>query len=256
MTLEAIKANELKALPWNEVQKMHRTLNLRQGPDGGKRADYERRILTYFTRRDELLNKESTGVTCATCQFAKHLDGNRYCCGLTDAVTRGHWEATTDCLEAIGETEAETAVAEAEAPIASTKNSPGVEVEPVAKAIEIQAQEPKPIVKIPIPIAVSHAKASEGFMAAMVKESERDREFHDILYLSQCEMEAQLAIEATEVGSKEEAIAYRCLRAIERSIELGSFYTSPVINPYSENSFLGYDSDQLLMSEKGLKVVN
>ncbi|TAG98750.1 MAG: hypothetical protein EAZ18_00295 [Oscillatoriales cyanobacterium] len=140
MTLKAIEANELKALPWNEIQKMHRTLKLRQGPDGGKRADYERRILTYFTRRDELLNQEPTGVTCATCQFAKHLDGDRYCCGLTDAVTRGHWEAKTDCLEAIAEvgteTETETVIApvvtkaETEAPIVPEEIPNATELQP------------------------------------------------------------------------------------------------------------------------------
>jgi hypothetical protein len=141
MTLKAIEANELKALPWNEIQKMHRTLKLRQGSGGGKRADYERRILTYFTRRNELLWQEPTGVTCAICPLAKHLDGNRYCC-VTNTVTRGHWEATTDCLEAIAESESETAVAEAEAPIASTKNPPSIEVESAIEPIEIQAQEP------------------------------------------------------------------------------------------------------------------
>jgi hypothetical protein len=127
MTLLTIEANELKALPWNEVQKIHRTLKLRQGPDGGKRADYERRILTYFTRRDQLLNQEPTGVTCATCQFAKLLDGDRYCCGLTDAVTRGHWEATVYCEEQLAKQEevaevaiAPTATEEVKAPAAVT----------------------------------------------------------------------------------------------------------------------------------------
>ncbi|MDF0553119.1 hypothetical protein [Kamptonema sp. UHCC 0994] len=43
-------------------------------------------------------------VNCATCPFARHLDGNRYIC--TDSATandvvRGHWEVGTDCYEKI-----------------------------------------------------------------------------------------------------------------------------------------------------------
>lgn len=43
-------------------------------------------------------------LTCATCSFARHLDGDRYVCSAThnhhSPVTRGHWEATADCNSA------------------------------------------------------------------------------------------------------------------------------------------------------------
>ena len=45
--------------------------------------------------------------TCATCPFARHLDGNRYVCSAThnhhNPVTRGHWQSTADCEQAIEE---------------------------------------------------------------------------------------------------------------------------------------------------------
>lgn len=48
-------------------------------------------------------------LTCKTCPFARHLDGDRYVCSAThnhhNPVTRGHWEATADCELAIQEEE-------------------------------------------------------------------------------------------------------------------------------------------------------
>jgi hypothetical protein len=177
MTLEAIEANELKALPWNEVQKLHRVLKLRQGPDGGKRADYERRILTYFTRRDELLNQEPTGVTCATCQFAKHLDGDRYYCGLTEAVTRGHWEFSTDCLEAIAKAESEATGTEAE-PVLAVENSPGVNRTPSVEIATTDIAQPDSqsealISSVPNPVFLPYffKKPMMEYVAFIEKES-------------------------------------------------------------------------------------
>src|SRR4028118_2430173 len=60
--------------------------------------------------------------TCADCPFARHIDGDRYCCQVSQTasdVKRGHWEATVSCYEALGKAEAEK-VAEVEAPIAKT----------------------------------------------------------------------------------------------------------------------------------------
>lgn len=65
--------------------------------------------------------------TCAECPFARHIDGNRYCCQVSQTasdVKRGHWEATISCHEAIAKAEAEaeqtpeTVTTEVEAPIA------------------------------------------------------------------------------------------------------------------------------------------
>ncbi|MEG4521046.1 MULTISPECIES: hypothetical protein [unclassified Microcoleus] len=59
--------------------------------------------------------------TCAECPFARHIDGNRYCCQVSQTasdVKRGHWEATISCYEALAAAEAEKLAAETEAPIA------------------------------------------------------------------------------------------------------------------------------------------
>lgn len=43
--------------------------------------------------------------TCATCPFARQIDGNKYTCTAEhnhhNSVVRGHWQATRDCEEAI-----------------------------------------------------------------------------------------------------------------------------------------------------------
>jgi hypothetical protein len=45
--------------------------------------------------------------TCATCPFARHLDGDRYVCSAEhnqhSQVVRGHWETTTDCESALAQ---------------------------------------------------------------------------------------------------------------------------------------------------------
>lgn len=61
--------------------------------------------------------------TCAQCPFARHIDGNRYCCAVSQTasdVKRGHWEATISCYEALAKAEAEKAAAEVEMAIAQT----------------------------------------------------------------------------------------------------------------------------------------
>ncbi len=67
--------------------------------------------------------------TCSQCPFARHIDGNRYCCQVSQTasdVKRGHWEATVSCFEALAAAEAEKeaalaeTAAEVEAPIAHT----------------------------------------------------------------------------------------------------------------------------------------
>lgn len=48
--------------------------------------------------------------TCAECPFARHIDGNRYCCAVSQTasdVKRGHWEATISCFEALAAAAAE-----------------------------------------------------------------------------------------------------------------------------------------------------
>ena len=65
--------------------------------------------------------------TCSQCPFARHIDGNRYCCQVSQTasdVKRGHWEATVSCFEALAKAEAEKVAEPAaevvEAPIAQT----------------------------------------------------------------------------------------------------------------------------------------
>lgn len=51
-----------------------------------------------------------TALTCALCPFARHLDGNRYVCQVSETaadVVRGHWESKASCHEAIAQAAAE-----------------------------------------------------------------------------------------------------------------------------------------------------
>ncbi|MEG4258200.1 hypothetical protein, partial [Microcoleus sp. Pol8_C2] len=85
--------------------------------------------------------------TCAQCPFARHIDGNRYCCQVSQTasdVKRGHWEATVSCYEALAAAEAEKeatlATTEPEAPIAPapTETAPA----PVATPATLPAPTP------------------------------------------------------------------------------------------------------------------
>ncbi|MEG3929466.1 hypothetical protein [Microcoleus sp. T3_D1] len=309
----------LDQLTWNEIQKIHASLGLKATATTRTRRDYQRRIVDAQPQPVVEAEQTASALTCATCPLARLIDGNRYCCGLTDTVVRGNWEAKSDCYDAVasqvetGTTEpaAEVApqetVTETESPIAQTEETPAAPA-PIAHQ-EITATQPElhqvtaqPALKtfnhpfryradifngqhsfssatyglcecdrcVPVAqttitepvtpgtvatttddappnrgdngrgrveastalqaatmIVLPHAtkpKADNNFMTAFTKESEGDRKFNDLAYLSQLEMDAQLAIERTVIGSEEEAIAYAHLRKIEQDIE---FYNRP-----------------------------
>ncbi|MEG4004922.1 hypothetical protein QUA41_27775 [Microcoleus sp. Pol11C1] len=77
-------------------------------------------------------------MTCADCPFARHIDGNRYCCSVSQTasdVKRGHWLATISCVEALAKAEAEKVepvaeVAEVEAPIAQADTTEQTSIAP------------------------------------------------------------------------------------------------------------------------------
>ena len=74
-------------------------------------------------------------TTCAECPFARHIDGNRYCC--TESATaqdtvRGHWEPRTDCLSLLESIAPELIEVEL------------IEVEPIAPQRETPAPAPAP----------------------------------------------------------------------------------------------------------------
>jgi hypothetical protein len=80
-------------------------------------------------------------MTCADCPFARHIDGNRYCCSVSQTasdVKRGHWLATISCVEALAKAEAEkvepVAEVEIEAPIAQADTTNTTEQTSIAPA--------------------------------------------------------------------------------------------------------------------------
>jgi hypothetical protein len=88
--------------------------------------------------------------TCAQCPFARHIDGNRYCCQVSQTasdVKRGHWEATVSCFEALAKAEAEQTpepVAEVEMAIAQTPTTPTTATAPVPAQAPATAATPAP----------------------------------------------------------------------------------------------------------------
>lgn len=88
--------------------------------------------------------------TCAECPFARHIDGNRYCCQVSQTasdVKRGHWEATISCFEALAQAKAE-----------AEKVAEVVEV-PIAQApAQTETPAPTTLTSAPSkPAAASHA---------------------------------------------------------------------------------------------------
>lgn len=231
----------LDQLTWNEVQKIHASLGLKATAATRTRRDYQKRIVAAMPQPIVEPEQVATPLTCATCPLARHIDGDRYCCGLTDAVVRGHWEAKTDCYDAVAdqvETETTEPAAEVapqetatktESPIAQPEQTPAAEITdtttddaPPNRGDNGRGRVTALTLLPEATIALPHAtkpKADDNFMTAFTKESESDRKFNDLAYLSQLEMEAQLAIERTVIGSEDEAIAYRHLRSIEEDIK-------------------------------------
>ncbi len=118
----------LDALTWKEIQKLHSSLGLKATAATRTRRDYQRRIVAAMPQPVVEPEHTVTPLTCAACPLARLIDGNRYCCGLTNNVTRGHWEAQTDCYDAVAQTQAETetteTVAEPEVLIALIEATP------------------------------------------------------------------------------------------------------------------------------------
>lgn len=126
ITLHTQKSLDL--LTWNEVQKLHSSLGLKATAETRTRRDYQRRIVAAIPQPVVESEHTVTPLTCAACPLARLIDGNRYCCGLINNVTRGHWEANSDCYDAVAqaqlEVEATETVAEPEALIALIETAP------------------------------------------------------------------------------------------------------------------------------------
>lgn len=97
--------------------------------------------------------------TCAECPFARHIDGNRYCCQVSQTasdVKRGHWEATVSCFEALAKAEAEKAAEVEEAPIAPepTPTAAAKIPAPVKQSIAQKTVPAQTPAIIPAPVAI------------------------------------------------------------------------------------------------------
>jgi len=192
----------LDKLAWPEIQKLHKSLGLKAAPNARTRRDLQVNIVAAMPQPVAEPEQIATSLTCATCPLAILIEDNRYECGahVATSVTRGHWEAKDECYtEVAAQTEP---VAEVEAPIA-----------PIAPQ-EIITTTPATIVQTP------HANVEEGIIVAMTKRTPFQEKMDNLDYLYELEMKAQLAVEATIIGSEDEAEAYRCLRAIEGEIKL------------------------------------
>ena len=225
----------LDQLTWNEVQKLHSSLGLKATAETRTRRHYQNRIVAAQPQPIAEPEQKATALTCATCPLARHIDGDRYCCGLTDTVTRGHWEARADdCYDAVAaqsEVEATETVAEVELPI--------VALQEIATESPI-AQETAATVTDDAPpnrgdsgrrieaATIASSLIDDNFMTAFTQESIKERYWNDLAYLERLEMSAQIALERTYIGSEEEKIALLHLKQIECDIE---FYNRPQPEP-------------------------
>jgi len=105
-------------------------------------------------------------MTCADCPFARHIDGNRYCCSVSQTasdVKRGHWLATISCVEALAKAEAEkvepVAEVEIEAPIAQADTTNTTEQTSIAQATPAAIPAPtKPAAAPTTPTAIGRGR--------------------------------------------------------------------------------------------------
>ena len=202
----------LDQLTWNEIQKLHSSLGLKVTAGTRTRRDYQRRIVESQPQPIAEPEAVATALTCATCPLARYIDGDRYCCPLTDSVVRGHWEAKTDdCYDAVvAQSEATEIVAEVEAPItpqeivATTTDDTPLSWGDSGRYIETAT--------------IASSLIDDNFMTAFTKESPEERKFNDLAHLEQLEMNAQIALERTYIGSDDEKFALLFLQKVECDI--------------------------------------
>ena len=227
----------LDQLTWREVQLLHSSLGLKATKATATRRDYQRRIVESQPQPIAEPEQKATALTCATCPLARHIDGDRYECGLTDTVTRGYWEARiNDCYDAVAaktEIKAAEIVVEIEAPIVFQEIATE---SPIAQETAATTTDDTPpnrgdsgrrIETVTI-VQTPFTKAEYGIMTALVQETPSERKFNDLAHLEQLEMNAQIALERTYIGSEEEKIALLHLKKIERDI---AFYNLPQPEP-------------------------
>ncbi|MEG4406406.1 hypothetical protein [Microcoleus sp. MON2_D5] len=135
----------LDQLTWNEVQKLHSSLSLKATATTRTRRDYQNRIISAQPQPVVEPEHVATPLTCATCPLARRIDNddNRYCCGLTDAVTRGHWEAKSDCYQELAnlETEMTELIASSEIPVTEIASKGEVQPEALIAPVESAPKE-------------------------------------------------------------------------------------------------------------------
>lgn len=261
---------------WPEIQRLHKSLGLKATAGARTRRHLQQNIIAATSQpaEPEAIASGATPLTCSTCPLAQLIEDNRYCCGLTDAAVRGHWEAKSDdCYKAVADT------CEVEVPETTTE---------VEALTPVEIAEPEPVISLaekltgltrhpfryrhdihqgghsftsamygmcecnrcnekrkvttpiapeltttddapsnrgdsghiePATIAQTPANVEESIMAAMTKESDFDKKQNDLAYLSELQMNAQIAVEKSIIGSEDEAIALLYLKRIERDIE-------------------------------------
>lgn len=214
----------LDQLTWNEIQKLHSSLGLKATAETRTRRDYQRRIVESQPQPIAEPEQKVTALTCATCLLARYIDGDRYCCGLTETVTRGHWEARIDdCYDAVAaqsEAEATEIVAQVEvlvAPqeiVATTTDDAPPNQGDSGRRVEAAT--------------ITSSSIDNNFMTAFMQESPKERYWNDLAHLEQLEMNAQIAIEKTVIGSPDEEIALLYLEKIKNDI---AFYNLPQPEP-------------------------
>jgi hypothetical protein len=145
----------LDQLTWNEVQKIHSSLGLKATAATRTRRDYQNRIVAAMPQPIAEPEAVATPLTCETCPLARHIDGNRYCCGMTDAVVRGNWEAKSDCYQELAnlETEMTELIATAETPAPKIASKGEVQPETLIAPVESALKEAVQPVSAAMPLS-------------------------------------------------------------------------------------------------------
>lgn len=181
MTFPVHTQKSLDALTWNEVQKLCKRLGLN---GRGTRRELQNRIVAAMPQPVVEAEQIATPLTCATCPFAILLDDNRYECGarVTNAVTRGHWEANSDCYQKIAnlETEMTELIAVAEIPATSSAPSetqPEAPITPAKRAIPF-------FFNLPLPEYVAFSKKQSVLCCLESTTRDRAKEYKEQLQLA------------------------------------------------------------------------
>ena len=123
-------------------------------------------------------------TACATCPFARHIEGDRYACSAEVGLStvRGHWQPSTDCISELETLEADRAAAQQPEPAPEPTYTAAIDALTYSSfVVTVQAyeQQRKPIPSVES-LSLLYGDDAERYLA-LYQHEQAQRELNDFL---------------------------------------------------------------------------